>query len=385
MTAFVACPNCEQSTDPQARFCVHCGADLALAAVLAESRVQVPMPLPEGAMMTPEILVPRLGDYLLEKGFISQLDLDLALKYQKNKQENGETVLLGRVLQELELIDHEKLDQVITEQILELQSALKQSNMQLEQRVNERTKDLQNALEKLTELNQLKANFISNISHELRTPLAHIKGYMDIFIEGGFGALSSQQIDAMEVLRRAEARLERLIEDLIQFSLASRGELALKIANVNFEELIAKAVHEASNKAMSKNIHLISDNEHQNLMVRCDGEKIFWVVSQILDNAIKFTPKGGKVEVMTNRDVDLASLIIRDTGIGIPADRFEEIFMPFHQLDGSTTRRFGGTGLGLALCNQIIEAHGSTIHVASEVDRGSEFKFSLPIVRQDDA
>jgi len=126
-------------------------------------------------------------------------------------------LLLGQVLRELQLVDAETLDQVITEQILQLQSALREANRQLERRVEERTRDLQRALERLTELNQLKANFIANISHELRTPLAHLKGYLDLLKENGFGALNEQQKGAVDILQRSELRLEKLIEDLISF------------------------------------------------------------------------------------------------------------------------------------------------------------------------
>jgi signal transduction histidine kinase len=379
MAGYVSCPNCEQPVDPQARTCEHCGVDLAVAAAVAESNVRLPEPLGEGVVMTPEILVPRLGDYLLEMGFIKIEDLERALAYQRDMAQQGRGLLLGQVLRELDLVDDQTLDQVITEQILGLQAALKQSNRQLEQRVQERTQELQKALEKLTELNQLKANFIANISHELRTPLAHIKGYLDILAEDGFGSLSESQRGAVEVLRRAEARLERLIENLIQFSLATRGELFLSMAPTDLREIVSRAVDEAMPKASANHVSL-TQKMTPAVLVSCDEEKIHWVISQLLDNALKFTPKGGRVEVEIIHNGKLAALLVKDTGIGIPADRLNEIFAPFHQLDGSATRRYGGTGLGLALCNRIIEAHKSKIEVQSIQGKGSVFSFSLPVV-----
>jgi len=152
MIASIPCPNCEQAVDPQARFCEFCGVDLAVAALIAERQVSRPVLTAKNIPIVPEILVPRLGDYLIEKGIIAQVDLDRALELQKQRTESGKQILLGQMLLELNLITSEILDQVITEQILHLQTALRQSNQLLEQRVEERTRDLQHALEKLEEL-----------------------------------------------------------------------------------------------------------------------------------------------------------------------------------------------------------------------------------------
>jgi signal transduction histidine kinase len=379
MTALVSCPNCDLPVDPQAQICDHCGVNLAVAAVLAEGKIRISLPDHEGISITPEILVPRLGDLLLEKGLISLDDLKQALEYQKQQANQGKPVLLGYVLRELQLIDRETLDQVITEQILELQAALRRSNLQLEQRIQERTSELQNALEKLTEHNRLKANFIANISHELRTPLTHMKGYLDIFLQGGFGELSKEQREALQVLKRAEERLERLIEDLIQFSLASRGKLTLKLTRENLNDLVEHGVAAMLTRAESAGIGLRSQLSSENLPIKCDRDKISWVISQLLDNSLKFTGTGGKVEVITDHKGGFATIEVRDSGIGIPADRLDEIFMPFHQLDGSPTRRYGGTGLGLALCKQIVDAHRAYLQVFSEVGKGTRFVVLLPI------
>lgn len=377
MTAFVSCPNCEQPVDLQARFCEHCGADLAVAAAIAAREIKKPI--------APEVLVPRLGEYLIEKGIITQTHLEQALAYQRQKSENGTSLLLGQVLRELQLVDAETLDQVITEQILQLQSALRETNRQLERRVEERTRDLQRALERLTELNQLKANFIANISHELRTPLAHLKGYLDLLKENGFGALNEQQKGAVDILQRSELRLEKLIEDLISFSIASHGDLTLNITSIALDTLVERAVKGSSRKAQTTQIALRTDIEEELPHVYCDEEKIYWVITQLLDNALKFTPKGGNVVVRLSQKSPYLMLEVSDTGIGIPSDRLEEIFEPFHQLDGSATRRYGGTGLGLALCRQILVAHGSSIEVRSEAGCGAVFRFQLPIVMQLDS
>jgi signal transduction histidine kinase len=329
--------------------------------------------------MAPEALVPRLGDSLIEKGLLQPEGLDQALEFQRQKAELGKPVLIGQALVELGLIDRTSLDEVVTDQILQLQHALQQTNRQLEQRVEQRTADLQRALVKLTELNQLKSNFVSNISHELRTPLTHIKGYLDILSDLSLGPLTPLQSDALQVLKRAEVRLENMIDDLIHFSLAARGELTLRFEAFSIAELVDLSASQSNNKAKLKDI-LFSISLPKDLSpVIADKEKIGWVINQLLDNAIKFTPTGGTVIIEAFQENGKVSLSIQDNGIGIPPERIAEIFEPFHQLDSSVTRRYSGTGLGLAMVRRILDAHDSRMKVTSTVGKGTRFDFSLPI------
>ena len=376
----ITCPDCGHPVQSNNRYCEHCGVDLAVAAVLAEQQITIPVQIPEGAPIAPEILVPRIGDYMIERGLLTTQDLQQALDYQTKRAKAGNSILLGQALLELGLTNQEVLDQVITTQILELQNALNEVNRSLKQRVEERTIELQKALERLAELNHLKSNFIANISHELRTPLTHIKGYLDILSDGGLGPLTKSQLDALSIIKRAETRLEQLIEDLIQFSLASRGELSLTLQDSHMDKLVRNSADRSKQKAKTRNITLNITLPDYGLPVRVDEDKIGWVLFQLLDNAIKFTPEGGHVEVRATLENGIVTTSVIDTGIGIPADRIPEIFEPFHQLDGSTTRHYAGTGLGMAMVRRIIEAHGSQIKVQSIVDRGSHFAFSLPVI-----
>jgi signal transduction histidine kinase len=292
--------------------------------------------------------------------------------------EAGKACLFGQSLLTLDLIDRETLDAVVTEQILQLQQALQQSNRQLEKRVEERTNDLKQAWQKLSELNELKSNFISNISHELRTPLTHLKGYLLLFAEGSMGELLPDQLQAIDVMVRAEFRLEQLIEDLIQFSLMARGELSLNKNQVSLTDLLSTAGLGAAKMAKARNVEVRLDLAKPLPMVVVDGEKLTWVLLQLMDNAIKFSHPGGLVILAATTNDHLATVSVTDHGIGMTPEGLEDIFEPFYQLDGSTTRRQGGTGLGLALVKRIIEAHGSTIRVQSQLGKGSRFEFSLP-------
>jgi signal transduction histidine kinase len=332
--------------------------------------------------LSPEMLVPRLGEYLVQKGLINEIDLLRALTYQQDAAEKGGQALLGQALIEMKLLSKEQLDQVITEQIIQLRSALQSANRNLEQRVRERTADLNEAMNRLSELNQMKANFVSNISHELRTPLTHIKGYIELLVSESLGKVTDEQRHALTVSQRAAGKLEDMIEDLIMFSLSSRGEMTMKLGSVDIRRLVALVAKSAARKAEERGVKLIVEAPDGLPFVQADGEKISWVVGQLLDNGIKFTPSGGSVTVsLEGEGRNLVLVVVRDTGIGIPQARMNEIFEPFHQLDGSPTRRQGGTGLGLSLVRQIVEAHGSLLDVKSTEGRGTSFKFPLLAIR----
>jgi len=224
----------------------------------------------------------------------------------------------------------------------------------------------------------LKANFISNISHELRTPLTHVKGYLELIITGSLGGITEEQRHALQVSQQSTNRLETLIEDLIMISLASRGELSIKQENVDIHRLANLTVKSLGSKATERgvNLHAVIDDDVP--FIQADAQKVAWVLGQLIDNGIKFTPANGSVVVSVKREGEnLVIVSVTDTGIGIPSNRLEDIFEPFHQLDGSTTRKYGGTGLGLSLVRQIVEAHGSMLDVQSTEGRGSTFKFPL--------
>jgi len=328
--------------------------------------------------LTPEMLVPRMGEYLIQKGFISEKDLQNALNHQHEETSKGNIVLLGQALIDLNLISRADLDQSVTEQIIQLRSALQAANRTLERRVEERTEELQKALERVSELSQLKANFISNISHELRTPLTHIKGYVELLITESLGKIEEDQRHALQVAQLSAIRLETLIEDLIMVSLASRGELSIVQDNVDIRRLTNLAVKFSSEKALERGVNLHAVVDENVPVVQADSQKIAWVLGQLIDNGVKFTPSGGSVIVSVKCEGEnLVVVSITDTGIGIPPNKVNDIFEPFHQLDGSSTRRYGGTGLGLSLVRQIVEAHGSMLEVQSTEGRGSTFKFPL--------
>ncbi|RPJ29657.1 MAG: hypothetical protein EHM33_00295 [Chloroflexi bacterium] len=328
--------------------------------------------------LTPEMLVPRMGEYLIHKGLITAENLQKALNYQQEATAKGTPVLLGQALIELKLLERAELDQAVTEQIIQLRSALQVANRTLEGRVEERTAELQKALERVSELSQLKSNFVANISHELRTPLTHIKGYVELLITESLGPITEEQRHALQVSQQSTSRLEALIEDLLMVSLASRGEMSIKQENVDIRRLVNLAIKSHMPHAQERGVSLETRVDENVPLVQADSQKIAWVLHQLVDNGVKFTPSDGRVVVAVKREGEhLIIVSVIDTGIGIPANRLNDVFEPFHQLDGSATRRYGGTGLGLALVRQIIEAHGSMLEVQSTEGHGSTFKFPL--------
>jgi signal transduction histidine kinase len=324
------------------------------------------------------MLVPRMGEYLIQKRLITPENLQRALDYQQEEVAKGNRPMLGEALVALNLVKRAQLDEAVTEQIIQLRSALQAANRTLERRVEERTAELQKALERVSELSQLKSNFISNISHELRTPLTHIRGYLELLVSESLGKVTEEQRHALLVSQNSAGRLETLIEDLIMVSLAARGEMSISHESIDIRSVANLAVKSAAEKAEVRGVLLNTMIDEDVPLVQADSQKIAWVLNQLIDNGIKFTPSGGRVIVSVKCEGEnLVIVSVTDTGIGIASEQQKDVFEPFHQLDGSSTRHYGGTGLGLSLVREIVEAHGSMIEVQSLEGRGSSFRFPL--------
>ena len=375
----IMCPQCQNPLPGDARTCPECGVDLALLSLLGEKAYLEGFPDTAPLSSTPQWLVPRIGEYLLGQNLLSQEELERALRKQEESAAQGHRMLLGQTLIKMGYLDRDTLDRAITQQIIELHAALQESNKTLELRVSERTAELRRALERLAEISQIKANFISNISHELRTPLAQIKGYVELFSDHTLGNLTPEQDSAVSVMRRATDRLTGLIEDLIEFSTASREGLTLRVEEILLGDMIAAVIKRSGEKAGKAGVELHSEIDAQQTVINVDRERLSWVLFQLVDNGIKFTPADGSVTILTESNDGTIEFRVVDTGIGIPPERMGEIFEPFHQLDDTATRRYGGTGLGLALVKIILEAHGSELTVDSIEGKGSTFSFIIPV------
>ncbi len=330
--------------------------------------------------LSPEILVPRLGEVLISEGLITEEQLDLAIEEQKRLSSGGSWTRIGELLINLGFISRESLNQAITQQILRFQQALLESNRTLEARVAERTAELENAYLKLSELDMLKSNFVSAISHELRTPLTHIKGYVDLLLNSpGMDSIPDAML-SLSIMQRSSERLEGLINDLIMFSAAENGKLMLCYETFNLKEVTELVIARYTSFSPNTNLKICLDSSQDRININADKNKITWVINQFVDNAVKFSNYDGTVTVHLDVVADHAVIAIEDQGSGMTKAQAEEAFQPFHQLNGKANRPFGGTGIGLALARRIIEAHGSEIKVRTAPGQGSCFQFKLPLV-----
>jgi signal transduction histidine kinase len=381
------CPFCGSTVPPGQTYCPECNKDLILCSdLMFRQRLEEALSMPTSPPSSLEELVPRLGDSLVSQKIISAQQLQQALQQQARDSEEGKPPRrIGQILIAMGVLTPEALDRAVAGMVLQLQQALQIANHRLEERVRERTAELSQALKKLSELNRMKADFVANISHELRTPMTHIVGYIDLLIDDTFGPLSPQQRDALETLRRSSQRLHDLIEDLIQFADTSRGGITLNLQTVSIRDCVQEALARLSAKSQQGNVHIDVRLPPDLPPVRADSRKLTWVISQLVENGIKFTPSGGRVTIVAGLSSDRIWITIEDTGIGIPPSRMKELSEPFHQLDGSSTRRRGGTGMGLYLSRMIIDAHGSKLAIQSKEGSGTKILFDLPAGRPDGA
>lgn len=381
-TRLFHCPQCNAPLPKKAEVCPSCGAAVGFAAAAAEANLLDTLPDLTAPPPSTEALIPRLGQTLVDHGWITQDQLENALAYQQQQRQQGRNLRLGQALIELGYLTPETLDRAIAEHLWQMQQALKRANTSLSVKVHERTRQLRQALERVQELSRIKADFVARISHELRTPLTHLIGYLDLLAQEQLGPLSENQRHAVEAMQQAVNRLHQLIENLIRFSLLSRGELSLNIQPVPTDFLCKEALEPIWAQAYAKGVHIEQQCPDNGVLVRADGEKIIWALHHLLDNAVKFTPSGGVVRLIVQPDLQarLVTIAVEDTGPGIPRDKLDEIFVPFHQLEEAATRQHSGLGLGLALVRQLLDAHGITLQVETEEGRGTRFWFILPIL-----
>jgi signal transduction histidine kinase len=270
-------------------------------------------------------------------------------------------------------LDHRRL--MLAER--EARTQLEALNHELERRVEERTIELQRANEELASASRTKDIFFATLSHELRTPLTPILGWAKVLRIGGTNAeLLDQGFSAIERNARLQARL---IDDLLDMSRIISGKLHIEFEMTDICCVIEAAAETVRDEARTRGVDLQIDLPDAPLMVRGAPVRLQQIVWNLLSNSIKFTEKGGQVAVRARRLENDAKIEVSDTGIGIAPEFLPHIFEPFHQADGSTTRKYGGLGLGLAIVHKLIKLHGGQVHVESEgVGQGARFTFSVP-------
>jgi PAS domain S-box-containing protein len=272
------------------------------------------------------------------------------------------------------LLGYAKLTRDLTEskRVEALESAQQQREEMLDAERNARM-----AAQRAT---RIKDEFLATLSHELRTPLSAILGWTQVLLRGASPKSPEEQKRAIEVIDRNARAQVQLIDDLLDLSRIMTGKLRLDLHQVSFSSIVAAAVDSAEPAAEAKGIRLKSILGAGQDVISGDSSRLQQVVWNLLTNAIKFTPKGGQIQVLLQRVNSHLELSVSDTGIGIPASYLPHVFDRFSQRDASTTRAFGGLGLGLAICKQLVELHGGAITVVSEGEgKGSTFSVHLPM------
>ena len=264
---------------------------------------------------------------------------------------------------------------------LAAQAAIAIENARLYATERQRTIELARALEQQRELDRMKNEFIQNISHELRTPLAIVRGYAELLDSGELGELPRNQRESVNVMARRSRMLSKMLDDLLAILAAETHKMAME--PVDLAQLLETMLVDFQAAAKQSDIVLTADMAADLPPVAGDQVQLRRVFDNLLGNALKFTPAGGTVTVrLLSVDANLV-LEVADTGIGIPADQLGRVFDRFYQVDGSTTRRYSGVGLGLALVKEIVESHGGQVMVESQPDKGSMFRVTLPVMKDD--
>lgn len=255
--------------------------------------------------------------------------------------------------------------------------------------------ELQAAYERLRELDSLKSAFLATVSHELRTPLTSIIGYSEMLAEGMCGELTQDQLEFVNTIRQKGDQLLSLIMSLLDLSKLESGTLRMHPVSLGLEPIVEDALSTVRPAATKRGVELVVERGAETHLVRGDADRLRQVFVNLLDNAVKFTPKGGRVtvelceeEAMADGDEGLVllaptrrvvSVRVRDTGVGIPAHERRRVFDPFYQIDQSSTREVGGAGLGLSIVKRIVEAHQGTIDIEDNEPQGAVFVVSLPV------
>lgn len=252
--------------------------------------------------------------------------------------------------------------------------------------------------EELERSSQLKSEFLASMSHELRTPLNSILGFSDLLQRQTSGKLSDRQLDQVRLIQKSGQHLLQLINDILDLSKIEAGKTELNLQPINIDEVCTDCLRMIQPRADKKLLALSLELDYRLSRVFLDERRVRQIIINLLSNAIKFTPEGGQVKLSgrlaygsqiqgdyrpdcspINSSTPYLCLEVKDSGIGIPEDRWKMLFTPFQQIDSSLSRRHEGTGLGLVLTKKLAELHGGTVSLNSTVSKGSTFRVWLPL------
>jgi signal transduction histidine kinase len=238
--------------------------------------------------------------------------------------------------------------------------------------------ELKEAYAQLNELDRLKSEFIAIAAHELRTPLSMILGYATFLKEDASGTAREQ----MNIVLQSAMRLRSLIDDMVNLRQVDTGEASLELEQFCIQDLVQSCVTEIRSLAEAKGLLMGVSLPAEPITVEADRSKMTIVLANLISNAIKFTPNGGRTGIRGGKEDDHAWFAVWDTGIGIAQEHFERIFDRFYQIEPSLSRHYDGIGLGLAIVKEMVDLHHGSVKVQSEKGKGSAFTVTIPLRQQ---
>jgi two-component system phosphate regulon sensor histidine kinase PhoR len=233
-------------------------------------------------------------------------------------------------------------------------------------------------ISELRRLERVRQDFVANVSHEFRTPLTAIQGFAETLLGGALDDQANRR-RFVEIIRDHAARLARLTEDLLKLSRIEAGQLNLEFRPVSVYQLVESCLETAQLKAATKQLSIQAEIPENLPPVRGDANRLQELLQNLLDNALQYTPPGGKITLSASQEGPQVAITVADTGIGIPQAEQARIFERFYRVDAARSREAGGTGLGLSIARHIVDAHAGRLWLESSVGEGSSFHFSIPV------
>jgi len=267
--------------------------------------------------------------------------------------------------------------EALAETFNQMAARLRDSYNSLEQQVAERTRELGDAITQLESASRHKSDFLANMSHELRTPLNAIIGFSEVLVERMFGDINAKQKEYLQDILSSGRHLLSLINDILDISKVEAGRMELQPAPTDLRFVLQNSVSLVRERATRQGISLDLDVDGTVGTIAADERRVKQILFNLLSNALKFTPAGGRVILTATGIGDAVRISVRDTGIGIKLEDQDRIFEEFQQ--AGPGKAVEGTGLGLALAKRFVEMHGGRIWVDSDVGKGSSFTFTLPL------
>jgi signal transduction histidine kinase/ActR/RegA family two-component response regulator len=316
----------------------------------------------------------RERSILEKKNELEELNANLEKKVQeRTKDLRLSKADLDRKVEELEATNEELQASYV--QLETTAAELEEAQEKLQDNYNY----LKEVNRELQQANEVKNKFLSIMSHELRTPLTVINGYLSLILDKNFGEPSPELKEIMRVIKDQAKNQLSLIEDLLDLTRIESGEFRLFRQPCDAIELIRKVTESYGPRIDEKEIKLELDFGKDLPQVQWDQQKMVQVFQNLIDNAVKFTPFGGTISIGVRFKSDFIELRISDNGIGIPEDMVDKVFDRFFQVDSSSTRQYGGSGLGLSIVQEIVQAHNGRIFVESREEEGTTFLILMPL------